>query len=146
MANVLELEAKGRGCIELFLLLQLTKVSGFKKKSLFHTSLLNTHYISWMRRFWAPGTKQWPDPSPCPQVAHILEGTMVVILWRSLCHSEAQLRSSLGVCGNREGTKPAWGDRKMLQEVTSENELELHKWSCVVLGNLIPLSLSKCYQ
>ena len=32
MANVLELEAKGRGCIELFLLLQLTKVSGFKKK------------------------------------------------------------------------------------------------------------------
>lgn len=32
MANFLELEAKGRGCIELFLLLQLTKVSGFKRK------------------------------------------------------------------------------------------------------------------
>lgn len=34
----------------------------------------------------------------------------------SLCHSEAQLGSSLGACGNREGTKPEQG--KMLQEVT----------------------------
>ena len=61
-------------------------------------------------------------------------------------HSEAQLGSSLQACGNREGTKPTWGDWKMLQEVTSENELALHKWRCVVLGNLIPLSLSNGYQ